>query len=146
MTLRTQGQPSVQLVVNAAGVRARFRYLHMSPRHLDADGLLSGRFLHAGQIIGKVANFLGARPGTTSHLHFDLQVPTRYGWVFVNPYMTLVSAYERLIRARGRELKTTLPVDAAIDPMIASARASAVRSTPADTARRSTGADADTGP
>jgi hypothetical protein len=36
--------------------------------------------------------------------------------------------------------------DAAIDPMIASARASAVRSTPADTAKRSTGADADTGP
>jgi hypothetical protein len=110
-------------VVNAAGVRARFRYLHTSPRHLDADGLLSGQFLHACQIIGKVANFLGARPGTTSRLHFDLQVPTRYGWVFVNPYMTLVSAYERLIQARGRELKPTLPVDAAIDPMIASARA-----------------------
>src|SRR5262249_32977868 len=36
---------------------------------------------------------------------FDLQVPTKYGWVFVNPYMTLVASYERLIRGRGQEIK-----------------------------------------
>jgi hypothetical protein len=29
-------------------------------------------------------------------------VPTRDGWIFVNPYMTLVAAYERLIGARGQ--------------------------------------------
>ena len=29
-------------------------------------------------------------------------MPTRDGWVFVNPYMTLVAAYERLIGARGQ--------------------------------------------
>jgi hypothetical protein len=34
-----------------------------------------------------------------------MQVPTKYGWVFVNPYMTLVTAYERLIRGRGQEIK-----------------------------------------
>jgi hypothetical protein len=33
-----------------------------------------------------------------------VQVPTKYGWVFVNPYMSLVAAYERAIQARGREL------------------------------------------
>ena len=33
-----------------------------------------------------------------------MQVPTRDGWVFVNPYMTLVAAYERLIGARGDEI------------------------------------------
>ncbi|MGN1290676.1 MAG: M23 family peptidase, partial [Bradyrhizobium sp.] len=26
------------------------------------------------------------------------------GWLWVNPYTTLVSAYERLIRGRGREI------------------------------------------
>jgi hypothetical protein len=31
-------------------------------------------------------------------------VPTKVGWVFVNPYMTLVAAYERLIGERGSEL------------------------------------------
>ena len=54
-----------------------------------------------GEIIGKVGNFLGGATATTYHLHFDLQVPTKYGWVFVNPYMTLVASYERLIEARG---------------------------------------------
>jgi hypothetical protein len=29
---------------------------------------------------------------------------TRDGWIWVSPYVTLVSAYERLIRARGREV------------------------------------------
>src|SRR5215470_12908675 len=46
--------------------------------------------------------------GTTYHLHFDTQVMTKYGWVFVNPYMTLVAAYERLLGARGREIKEEL--------------------------------------
>ena len=32
-------------------------------------------------------------------------MPSKYGWVFVNPYMTLVAAYERLIHGRGTEVK-----------------------------------------
>ena len=31
-------------------------------------------------------------------------MPTRDGWVRVNPYMTLVAAYEHLIKARGVEI------------------------------------------
>ena len=31
-------------------------------------------------------------------------VPTEFGWVFVNPYMTLVAAYERQIGGRGSEI------------------------------------------
>ena len=33
-----------------------------------------------------------------------MQVPTRHGWVFVNPYMTLVASYERLLGARGEQI------------------------------------------
>jgi hypothetical protein len=58
-----------------------------------------------GEVIGKVGNFFKRERATTYHLHFDLQVPTKYGWVFVNPYMTLVASYERLIQARGQEIK-----------------------------------------
>ena len=29
---------------------------------------------------------------------------TRDGWLWINPYVTLVSAYERLIHGRGREV------------------------------------------
>jgi hypothetical protein len=42
--------------------------------------------------------------GTSRHLHFDVQVFTRDGWLWVNPYVTLVTAYERLLRGRGREI------------------------------------------
>jgi hypothetical protein len=51
-----------------------------------------------------------------------MQVPTRLGWVFVNPYMTLVLAYERLIGARGTEIKAgdAVPAFAGIPPLIRS--------------------------
>ena len=67
--------------------------------------MVSGRLVHEGEVIGKVGNFCRRERATTYHLHFDLQVPTKYGWVFVNPYMTLVAAYERLIRGRGVEIR-----------------------------------------
>src|SRR5262249_56559582 len=77
----------------------------MLPKQFNAEGLVSGRFVHEGEVIGKVGNFFRRERATTYHLHFDLQVPTKYGWVFVNPYMTLVASYERLIRGRGQEIK-----------------------------------------
>ena len=76
----------------------------MSPRKMDADNLLSGRRVYEGEVIGEVGNYSMRENGTSYHLHFDIQVPTRHGWVLVNPYMTLVAAYERLIDERGTEL------------------------------------------
>jgi hypothetical protein len=105
IVLRVPGQFSVHVVVNAPDERVRFRYLHMSPKQLDQAGILSGRVVREGEVIGKVGNFFRSERATTYHLHFDLQVPTKYGWVFVNPYMTLVASYERLIRGRGQEIK-----------------------------------------
>jgi len=101
--LRSPRQEAAYLFVNSANEHIRFRYLHMSPRRMDADNLLSGRRVHEGEIIGQVSNFSMKEAGTSYHVHFDVQVPTKYGWVFVNPYMTLVTAYERLIGGRGTE-------------------------------------------
>jgi hypothetical protein len=103
--LRSPGQESLYIVVNARNERIRFRYLHMQPRQFDADGLVFGRLVREGEVIGKVGNYFKHERGTTYHLHFDVQVPTRYGWVFVNPYMTLVASYERLIGGRGQEIR-----------------------------------------
>ena len=64
---------------------------------------MNGRRVAEGEKIGVVSNYLDHPNGTTRHLHFDVQVFTRDGWIWVNPYVTLVSAYERLIRGRGRE-------------------------------------------
>jgi hypothetical protein len=38
---------------------------------------------------------------------------TRDGWIWVNPYTTLIASYERLIRSRGREIGTDPPIAAA---------------------------------
>ena len=102
--LRAPKQEAVYLVVNTATERIRFRYLHMRPIKMDSDNLLSGRLVNEGEVIGEISNFDKHEAGTSYHLHFDVQVPTRHGWVFVNPYMTLVSAYERLIGARGEQI------------------------------------------
>ena len=112
MVLRSPNEMPVYLFLNGPDEHVRFRYLHMSPRQLDQDGVLSGRALHEGETFGKVGNYFQRERATSYHLHFDMQVPTKYGWVFVNPYMTLVAAYERLIGGRGTEIKE--------EPLIAS--------------------------
>jgi murein DD-endopeptidase MepM/ murein hydrolase activator NlpD len=107
--LRSPAQEAVYLFVNSANEHIRFRYLHMDPRKMDGDNLLSGRRVYEGEVIGQVSNFSRRIAGTSYHLHFDIQVPTKDGWVFVNPYMTLVASYERLLGARGIELGGTVP-------------------------------------
>jgi hypothetical protein len=93
------------IVTNTADEHVRFRYLHMNPRYMDADGLLNGRRVSEGEIIGKVATWGDFENGTSYHLNFNVQVFTSIGWVWVNPYMTLVAAYERQIGGRGAEIE-----------------------------------------
>jgi hypothetical protein len=104
IVLRAPGEIALYIVTNTVNERVRFRYLHMLPKYLDQDRMVSGRVVHEGEAVGKVGNFFRRERATTYHLHFDIQVPTKYGWVFVNPYMSLVAAYERTIQGRGREL------------------------------------------
>ena len=106
---RMPGYLGAYIVVNTANEHVRFRYLHMNPKMMDADGLLNGRQVSEGEIIGKVATWGDFENGTSYHLHFNIQVFTSIGWVWVNPYMTLVAAYERLIGGRGTEIKPGEP-------------------------------------
>nr|WP_249136694.1 M23 family metallopeptidase [Bradyrhizobium tropiciagri] len=104
IVFRSAQQQAATLQVNTRTEHVRFRYMHMNPSAMDADGLLNGRRVSEGEKIGVVSNYLDHPNGTSRHLHFDVQVFTRDGWLWVNPYSTLVSAYERLIRGRGREI------------------------------------------
>jgi len=106
---RTPGNLAAFLFVNTANERVRFSYLHMNPKIMDEEGLVSGRVVSEGEIIGKVANWGDHENGTSYHLHFTEQVFTKVGWVWVNPYMTMVAAYERLIGGRGIEIKAGDP-------------------------------------
>jgi murein DD-endopeptidase MepM/ murein hydrolase activator NlpD len=104
VVIRASKQQAATLQINTRNEHIRFRYMHMNPAALDADGVLNGRSVGEGEKIGVVSNYLDHPNGTSRHLHFDVQVFTRDGWLWVNPYTTLISAYERLIRGRGREI------------------------------------------
>jgi len=104
VVIRSPKQQAATLQVNTRTEHIRFRYMHMNPFALDADRILNGRQVAEGEKIGVVSNYLDRPNGTTRHLHFDVQVFTRDGWLWVNPYVTLISAYERMIRGRGREI------------------------------------------
>jgi hypothetical protein len=104
VVIRSLKQQAATLQVNSRTEHVRFRYMHMNPAAMDGDRILNGRHVAEGERIGVVSNYLDRPNGTTRHLHFDVQVFTRDGWIWVNPYVTLISAYERLIRGRGREI------------------------------------------
>jgi len=104
VVMRSPKQQAATLQINSRNEHIRFRYMHMNPAAMDADGILNGRHVDEAEKIGVVSNYLDHPNGTSRHLHFDVQVFTRDGWLWVNPYTTLVSAYERLIRGRGREI------------------------------------------
>jgi hypothetical protein len=104
VVIRSLKQQAATLQINTRNEHIRFRYMHMNPAAMDADGILNGRQVDEAEKIGVVSNYLDHPNGTSRHLHFDVQVFTRDGWLWVNPYVTLVSAYERLIRGRGREI------------------------------------------
>ena len=111
MILRPHKQEAVLLFVNSPDAHLRLRYMHMSPQRLDAAGMLSGRRVERGEVLASVGNYDEYEHGTTYHLHFDMQVPTSIGYVFVNPYMTLVASYEHLLGARGTELVPEPPAE-----------------------------------
>ncbi|SFK03431.1 peptidase M23 [Bradyrhizobium sp. Gha] len=104
VVIRAPQDQAATLEVNSRTEHIRFRYMHMNPQALNANGVLNGRIVTEGEKIGVISNYLDHPAGTSMHLHFDVQVFTRDGWIWVSPYVTLVSAYERLIRARGREI------------------------------------------
>ena len=112
--IRSVKQQAATLQINTRNEHIRFRYMHMNPSAMDADGILNGRRVAEGEKIGVVSNYLDFPNGTSYHLHFDIQVFTRDGWIWVNPYTTLIASYERLIRSRGREIGTDPPLAAAV--------------------------------
>jgi hypothetical protein len=112
---RMPGDLGVYIVYNSENDHVRFRYLHMNPKTMDADGLVNGRPVSEGEIIGKVADWGDFENGTSYHIHFNMQVFTKVGWVWVNPYMTLVAAYERQIGGRGTEILPGQPAPPVAD-------------------------------
>ena len=114
VVIRSPKEQAATLQINTRNEHIRFRYMHMNPSTMDADGVLNGRRVAEGEKIGVVSNYLDHPNGTSRHLHFDVQVFTRDGWLWVNPYTTLISAYERLVRGRGHEIGTEPAASAAV--------------------------------
>ncbi len=107
--IRGDHQQGVRLLVNTGLEHLRFRYMHMSPDQLNRDGVVHDRRVREGEPIGTVSNYQDHAGGTTNHLHFDVQVFTREGWLWVSPYATLIASYEELLGKRGRMIEPDLP-------------------------------------
>lgn len=101
---RNEGGQALNLYVNGRSDRVKARYMHMDPKTMDADGMTNGRNVVRGEKLGLLGNYLDGPFGTSTHLHFELSVPTLYGWIHVNPYASLIVSYERLIGTRGSEV------------------------------------------
>src|SRR5207237_6813935 len=108
IVIRSPKQQAATLQINTRNEHIRFRYMHMNPAAMDAEGLLNGRGVAEGEQIGVVSNYLDRPNGTSRHLHFDIKVFTRDGWMWDVSLNTLVLAYGLLIRVRGHALGTAL--------------------------------------
>lgn len=95
------------------GTGLYYTFLHMSPASITNTGIVSGTFVPVRRdgTIGKVGNFARDEQGrpspTTTHLHFEirrLQADVHAQGPALAPYLTLIRAYERLIREIGTEL------------------------------------------
>ena len=65
VVIRSPKQQAVTLQVNSRTEHIRFRYMHMNPASLDADGILNGRRVAEGEKIGVVSNYLDFPNGTS---------------------------------------------------------------------------------
>lgn len=86
---------SLVRLVSTDGVR-QWNYLHMDPTSLAERRTSAGKTVKAGDVLGTLSNFFNGGPNTTHHLHLDLSLRSGENWRYVNPYMTLVRAYERV--------------------------------------------------
>jgi hypothetical protein len=95
------------------GTGLYYTFLHMSPASITNAGIANDTFVPVkrGRRIGKVGNFArddnGNLSPTTTHLHFEvrrLQADVRAQGPALAPYVTLIRAYERLIRESGKVL------------------------------------------
>ncbi len=55
-------------------------------------------------MLGTAGNYLDYPFGTTTHVHFELMVPTRLGWVHIDPYSSLIVSYEWFMGRKGQEI------------------------------------------
>jgi murein DD-endopeptidase MepM/ murein hydrolase activator NlpD len=72
------------------------RYLHLHPASLQ-DLSIGQRVKRAETVIGRVSNYMGGRPNTSIHLHFDckqrLKIGTRIVEVHVPTYSSVILPY-----------------------------------------------------
>lgn len=115
-TITSIGSYSVYLT---AADGTRYDYLHMSTVQVK-----EGQKVKTGDRMGKVSNQFGGE-ATTVHLHFNIrQNVAGVGAVYVPPYTSLVSSYERLLGI------AKAPVDAGPDVTITPPPAATTNETP----------------
>jgi len=91
----TKVTPYTQIELTSADGQRRWTYLHGHPDDITSLGLQVGSSVKKGDPIGTVSKYMLGTRSTTYHLHIQLRVKDGETWRIVNPYLTLVRAYER---------------------------------------------------
>lgn len=87
------------------------RYLHMNRQSITDAGLVVGKEIRKGDIVGKVSNIMGGIPDTTIHLHFDCYKNVNGEVVRFPVYTSLISAYRQAWGLPGLNSNGTLGSD-----------------------------------
>jgi murein DD-endopeptidase MepM/ murein hydrolase activator NlpD len=74
VVIRSLKEQAATLQINTRNEHIRFRYMHMNPSVMDADGVPNGRRVAEGERIGGSRTTSDHPNGTSRHLHFDVQV------------------------------------------------------------------------
>jgi murein DD-endopeptidase MepM/ murein hydrolase activator NlpD len=120
------GSYSLYLVGSETGIK--YTYLHMEPSSLQ---VATHNFVKKGQRLGRVSNVMPP-DRTTTHLHFEIQLPSSNGFNFASPYMSLVMAYQRLLAESSGG--TTSPSTPVAPDVVAKASPTVIANPPVSTA------------
>ncbi|WP_292504434.1 M23 family metallopeptidase [Mesorhizobium sp.] len=71
------------------------RYLHMDRQSIAQAGIVKGKVVRKGDVLGKVSNIMEGTASTSLHLHFDAHTSVAAEGHFYHVYPSLIAAYRR---------------------------------------------------
>lgn len=93
-----------------------YYYLHMHPRSITVK---SGQSVKQGDVLGRISKYMGGKPSTSLHLHFNVRQRIKVGertlQVYVPTYTSLVAA---LRRAKGLDTGIDSAGELVVDPKL----------------------------
>lgn len=93
-----------------------YYYLHMHPRSITVK---TGQAVKQGQVLGRVSKYMGGKPATSLHLHFNVRQRIKVGTQTLQAYVpTYTSLIAALRKAKGLEAGIDANGDLVVDARV----------------------------